>query len=93
MAEAGDDGLLVGERVLVADGGEQLVDGLEEDSRVGGFRLDGAIGGDEGGDAAIENHGAGKRRSELGERSELESQRETVSQRGRGRDRYGKDDV
>ncbi|KAL6000615.1 hypothetical protein ACLOJK_024314 [Asimina triloba] len=53
MVEAGDDGLLGGERVPVADGGEQLVDGLEEDSGVGGFRLDGTIGGD-GGDAAVE---------------------------------------
>ncbi|KAL5984693.1 hypothetical protein ACLOJK_041314 [Asimina triloba] len=54
MAEAGGDGLLGGERVLIADGGEQLVSGLKEDSGVGGFRPNGAIGGDEGGDAPVE---------------------------------------
>ncbi|KAL6009903.1 hypothetical protein ACLOJK_000334 [Asimina triloba] len=45
MAEVGGDGLLGGEQVLVAD---------EEDNEVGGFRPNGAIGGDEGGDATVE---------------------------------------
>ncbi|KAL5998039.1 hypothetical protein ACLOJK_008973 [Asimina triloba] len=53
-AKAGSDGLLGGERVSIADGGEQLIDGLEEDSGVSNFRLDGAIRGDEGGDSIIE---------------------------------------